>query len=167
VLLAYTTPDFLSSRWTGQEVGWALGRELVVQPLRVGADPYGFFGSYQAQTVRSDATAYEVAITVSRAITLGILGRQRPGAARMVPRMTEIVVDAFCTSRSIGALMRRFELLQHVPGDAWTDHHIESIKAALSDNVVLRDGVIALDPPRSTREAVTDLLRRRGRSLDS
>src|SRR4029077_10001461 len=41
LLVAYVTEDFKQSEWTDQEVGWALGRELVVIPVRVGAVPYG------------------------------------------------------------------------------------------------------------------------------
>lgn len=47
-LAALITPDFQSSRWTGQEVGWALGRDVPVLAIRLGADPYGFCGKNQA-----------------------------------------------------------------------------------------------------------------------
>lgn len=47
-LAAIITPDFHNSRWTDQEVGWALGRGVLVVPVRLGADPYGFVGSIQA-----------------------------------------------------------------------------------------------------------------------
>ena len=49
ILLAYVTPGFADSDWTDQEVGWALGRDLVVIPVSVeGAVPTGFLGTYQA-----------------------------------------------------------------------------------------------------------------------
>lgn len=47
-LAALVTPDFHASPWTDQEVGWALCRGLIVLPVRLGADPYGFFGKWQA-----------------------------------------------------------------------------------------------------------------------
>jgi len=46
-LAALVTPDFHASRWTDQEVGWAFGRGLLVMPVRLGADPYGFAGEVQ------------------------------------------------------------------------------------------------------------------------
>lgn len=46
-LVALITPDFHPSAWTDQEVGWALGRGLLVVPVRLGANPYGFVGKYQ------------------------------------------------------------------------------------------------------------------------
>ncbi|MGD0461654.1 MAG: toll/interleukin-1 receptor domain-containing protein [Tepidisphaeraceae bacterium] len=46
-LAALLTPDFHSSKWTDQEMGWALGRGVLVVPLRLGVDPYGLVGKIQ------------------------------------------------------------------------------------------------------------------------
>ena len=46
-LSAFITHDFHASAWTDQEVGWAFGRGLLVVPVRLGADPYGFAGKVQ------------------------------------------------------------------------------------------------------------------------
>jgi hypothetical protein len=46
-LVALLTPEFSSSRWTDQEVGWALGRGIYVLPVRRQQDPYGFIGEVQ------------------------------------------------------------------------------------------------------------------------
>jgi len=46
-LLALITPDFHPSLWTDQEIGWAFGRGVLVVPVRLGADPYGFAGKVQ------------------------------------------------------------------------------------------------------------------------
>jgi len=46
-LLALITPDFHASFWTDQEIGWAFGRGVLVVPVRLGADPYGFAGKVQ------------------------------------------------------------------------------------------------------------------------
>lgn len=46
-LLALVTPDFHASLWTDQEVGWAFGRGVLVVPVRLEADPYGFAGKVQ------------------------------------------------------------------------------------------------------------------------
>lgn len=47
-LAALLTPGFESSKWTGQEVGVAIGRGALVIPIRMGLDPYGFVGRFQA-----------------------------------------------------------------------------------------------------------------------
>lgn len=46
-LLALITPDFHASFWTDQEIGWAFGRGVLVVPVRLGIDPYGFAGKVQ------------------------------------------------------------------------------------------------------------------------
>lgn len=46
-LCAIVTPDFIKSRWCDQEVGVAIGRRVLIVPIRKGADPYGLFGKYQ------------------------------------------------------------------------------------------------------------------------
>ncbi len=41
------TPDFHPSNWADQEVGFALGKGVLVVPVRMGCDPYGFIGKVQ------------------------------------------------------------------------------------------------------------------------
>ena len=48
LLVALLTPKFSESNWTDQEIGVAIGREVPVVPIRLGKDPYGFIGKYQA-----------------------------------------------------------------------------------------------------------------------
>lgn len=47
-LAAFLTPDFTDSKWTDQEVGIALGRGMLVIPIGLGIDPYGFMAGKQA-----------------------------------------------------------------------------------------------------------------------
>lgn len=47
-LVALITPEFHESKWTDQEIGWALGRQVPVFMVRCGADPYGFVAKRQA-----------------------------------------------------------------------------------------------------------------------
>ncbi|MCI0641329.1 MAG: toll/interleukin-1 receptor domain-containing protein, partial [Gemmataceae bacterium] len=46
-LAALITPEFHASKWTDQEMGWALGRGVLVLPLRLGVEPYGLVGKIQ------------------------------------------------------------------------------------------------------------------------
>lgn len=48
VLIAWLSPNFSNSSWTDQEIGVAVGRGVLVIPIRLGCDPYGFIGKYQA-----------------------------------------------------------------------------------------------------------------------
>ena len=47
-LVALLTERFSESCWTDQEIGIAYGRGVPVVPVRLGTDPYGFIGKYQA-----------------------------------------------------------------------------------------------------------------------
>ena len=47
-LVALMTENFSNSYWTDQEIGVAIGREVPVIPIRLGTDPYGFIGKFQA-----------------------------------------------------------------------------------------------------------------------
>lgn len=47
-LVAFLHPGFHESNWTDQEVGFVLARGVPVVPVRLGNDPYGFIGRYQA-----------------------------------------------------------------------------------------------------------------------
>ena len=47
-LLALLTPGFSGSLWCNQEVGWALGQQSLSISVRLGEDPRGFVGRFQA-----------------------------------------------------------------------------------------------------------------------
>ncbi len=50
--VAILMDGFKESNWCDQEVGAALGRNVLIIPLRRGLDPYGFLGKYQGlQTI--------------------------------------------------------------------------------------------------------------------
>jgi len=46
-LCAILMPGFKESNWTDQEVGVAIGRDVLIIPIRKELDPYGFIGKYQ------------------------------------------------------------------------------------------------------------------------
>ncbi len=46
-LCAVLMPGFKESNWTDQEIGVAIGRNILIIPIRKDLDPYGFIGKYQ------------------------------------------------------------------------------------------------------------------------
>lgn len=68
-LAAILTPTFHESPWTDQEIGWALGRNLLVISVGVGVKPYGFFGENQG-IIGSGKTAEVIAAEIVRALLL-------------------------------------------------------------------------------------------------
>ena len=49
-MLALLHPDFHSSKWTDQEIGYGMGRQLLIVAVHLGTTPYGFIGKFQAIT---------------------------------------------------------------------------------------------------------------------
>lgn len=47
-MVVFLAEGFIASKWTDQEVGWALGRGVLVIPVKVDINPYGFMGKLQA-----------------------------------------------------------------------------------------------------------------------
>lgn len=66
-LVALITPGFHDSQWTDQEIGWALGRGLLVLPVRLGMDPRGFAGKYQGVSGTLDNVS-ELANSIVKAL---------------------------------------------------------------------------------------------------
>ena len=60
VLVALMTTGFHDSNWTDQEVGFALGRGVPVIAVKLGLDPYGFIGKFQALSCNWDAVPLEL-----------------------------------------------------------------------------------------------------------
>lgn len=66
-LCAILTPDFNKSNWCDQEVGYAMGRNVICIPIDKGQLPYGMFGKIQA--IKSEGkNAQQIAESVFNAI---------------------------------------------------------------------------------------------------
>jgi hypothetical protein len=64
-LIAVHTLGFSASIWTQQEIGYALGRGVMVISFKMGEDPTGFIGKHQALP-RRNRTAEEIAEEIDR-----------------------------------------------------------------------------------------------------
>ncbi len=60
-LVALMTEKFHDSEWTDQEIGFAFGRSVPIISIRLGKDPYGFIGKFQALPCAWDTAALEIA----------------------------------------------------------------------------------------------------------
>ena len=89
-LAALITPEFHASPWTDQEIGWAFGRGVLVLPVRLGKDPYGFVGKYQGVA----GTLDQPKILAQGIVNALIANSQTHG------EMRRAVVKAFSASRS-------------------------------------------------------------------
>lgn len=59
--VALLTDGFHDSLWTDQEVGFAFGRGVPILSLKLGKDPYGFIGKFQALSCTWQSAAPEIA----------------------------------------------------------------------------------------------------------
>lgn len=123
-LLALLTDDFHGSKWTDQEIGWALGRGLRVLSVNVGALPYGFLGKFQAfgpGKIGADTKMEAIAELV-----LDTLVRDYPS------RVSRSMALALGTARSFkeaSALLKRLRVAPHADAEM-----IQGVEAAFREN---------------------------------
>lgn len=83
-LCAILMPGFKESNWTDQEVGVAIGRGVLVIPIRKKLDPYGFIGKFQGfQTNNKNVT--EVAEGIFK-----ILSNNEKTKAKLISKLTDL-----------------------------------------------------------------------------
>ena len=135
-LAAYLTDDFPRSDWTDQEVGAAVVRDLLVLPLRVDINPYGFAGRIQAMPAKG--------------VDPHLLAGRIADTLRVHPNtkaaMAEAVINRFVHSDSFDDARDNFARLRQVPADAWTQELANSVRQALVDNGQLEDARVGDQP---------------------
>jgi hypothetical protein len=102
-LVALLRDGFRQSSWTDQEIGYAMGRGILVIPVRLGLDPYGFVGRFQALT-GGDRTPEQLAATI-----FDILRKHK----KTNRRMAEALVANFERSNSFAEAKYNAALLNH------------------------------------------------------
>jgi hypothetical protein len=121
-LVALITSDFHASVWADQEVGWAFGRGLLVVPVRLGTDPYGFAGKVQGITgnlVRPAGLATSIVDAL-------LANPQTHG------EMRRALVAAFTGSTSFAMSLA---LRQHVVNtEDFTEEEKDALRRACTDN---------------------------------
>jgi TIR domain len=116
---ALMTEDFHDSVWTDQEVGFALARGVPVIAVRLGRDPYGFLGKFQA--LRTDWKG------AAEGIVKLLMKHER-----MFSAYVQALRD--CTGWDDGNMLARA-----LPGiESATDQQIDELVAAANDNAEVR-----------------------------
>jgi TIR domain-containing protein len=136
-LSAYLTDDFHASDWTDQEVGAAVERGLLVFPLRVDVNPYGFIARYQAMDARAGKDPH-------------VLAREIAEVLRADPRtrsaMAEVAVDRFVHSYSYASARMNFEHLQGIAPDLWTPEMADAVQRAVGSNDQISQAHVGYEP---------------------
>lgn len=132
-LAAIITSEFRNSLWTDQEVGWALGRGILVVPVRLDADPHGLAGRFQA--VKGSLEQPEaLAEAVVRAL---LTNRQTHG------EMRRALIDTFAKASSCNMAKVLSRLLVSITDI--TDEERDVLWRACSDNAQVVDAVGVVD----------------------
>lgn len=120
-LAALLTPKFHESNWTDQEIGWALGRDVLVLPVRLGIDPYGFGGKYQGISGNLDNH-----VSLAMAIVQILASKPKTKSA-----MRRGLITAFCDS---GSYNMAIELWGHLKDLEFTSEEKAILLKAHEEN---------------------------------
>ncbi len=125
-MAAILTTGFHDSQWTDQEVGYALARKVVIVPVRIDVNPYGFMGRHQAMRGRFDQP-----VVVARGI-----GKVLASQPETKARALEAYVRALETASSWDAAKALSYLLIETTG--YSDAQVGRIRSAVSGNDEVR-----------------------------
>ena len=118
-------PGFKESNWCDQEIGVAVGRDVLIIPVRRGLDPYGFIGKYQGiQSVNKNIGE------VAKAI-FGVLIKSPKTRGKIIGSLSNTVSQ----STNVEDATEKVLLLQSIndlPNDV-----LENMKASITENNVL------------------------------
>jgi hypothetical protein len=131
--VAILTPDFNFSKWTDQEVGIAVARDVLMIPIDRGVVPYGFLAKYQGLPSKG-LVAREVATEVFRTICAN---------PRSKGRIVESLTRTISTGSDETELLFRIERLNAIEGVGVEDW--ERIRENLAGNPLLRTSQLLLE----------------------
>lgn len=124
--VAIITSDFNSSKWTDQEVGIAVARNVLLIPINKGQNPYGFISKYQALPSKG-LTVRGVAAEVFRTISAN-------------PRTRGKMIDSLVRTISAGSesteVLFRIERLNSIEGVGIEDW--ERVRENVAGNAAIR-----------------------------
>jgi len=124
-LAAILVPGFHENNWTDHEVGVAVGRDVLVIPIRRGIDPYGFIGKYQGLQAK-DRTVSQVASAIFEIVLSNPKTRTK---------MLDCMVSQFLVSGTLDDAKHWLELL----GKAGNlpERHGEKLRESFSSNDII------------------------------
>ena len=133
-MLALLHPGFHESKWTDQEIGYAMGRQVLIVAARFGTDPYGFIGRFQGMNGNGKSAS-----TVAREL-FDILRKHAMTRARIA----EAVAALFCQSNSFANTRSNMKLLESV--SYWDRTLSDRVRAASESNLQIWDAVWQWNP---------------------
>lgn len=132
-LAAILMPGFQESKWCDQEIGVAIGREVLVIPIRKGLDPYGFIGKYQGIQAQGK-TIGEVAESIFLTLVK---------SPKTKNKILIALVGALSNSTTVEEAIEKvsiFKSLDSIPSEI-----LENLKQQVLDNTLLTDSKEFID----------------------
>ena len=126
-VLALLHPGFHCSKWTDHEIGYGMGRNILIVPVQIGTDPYGLFGKFQAiqgHNMSTTTLAHEV---------FDVLNRNEETKRTLA----DSVLYAFGSANSYELARQRMSLLEEL--EYWDDHLTKTARSYLKSNDQIRD----------------------------
>jgi hypothetical protein len=131
-MAALMTEDFAASAYCDQEVGFALSRDLLIIPIRQGADPHGFISRFQALPGDSSHLA---AHKLAEGIFEVLATSEKTG-----PKLAPAIAQRYAEAHSYDDARANLGRLKEIPKDYWTPEMIELVERAGRENSQLRHG---------------------------
>ena len=129
-MAALITPDFKSSEYCDQELGFAMARDLLIITIRQGADPHGFLSNRQG--IAGD-TSPEGGMILADTIYDTLMEKRQTES-----RMSEVLVYRYVNSSSPEEAERNFLPLLGIRRKHWNQEMLGAIRAAVQKNPHLR-----------------------------
>jgi len=129
-LCALITPDYNTSKWCDQEIGYALGRAVPVVLINCGTDPYGLMGKHQALRGRLSAPD-ELAARI-----FDVLAKQEQLNASLTEGLVDALVNAPSYANAKSTTKRLASLEKNLSKD-----QIGRMLIAARDNSQVREAI--------------------------
>jgi uncharacterized glyoxalase superfamily protein PhnB len=131
-MLAMLTADFIESKFCDQEVGYAMGRGLLVIALMRGATPYGFVSKWQGMP--GDDRGEGAATRLGTRIYETLVEHDKSKA-----KMAAATVNRYVNSTSFENAKGNTRRLLRIPKELWTDAMVEEVEKAGTENTQLAE----------------------------
>ena len=124
-MAALLMPGFKESNWCDKEIGVAVGRGVLIIPVRKGMDPYGFIGKYQGIQA-SNKNVSDVAKEIFETIV---------NSPKTRTKMLRSLSNAISQSTEVGEATEKVILLQSISNIP--QEILENMKMSVSENSIL------------------------------
>jgi hypothetical protein len=114
---ALMTPEFVTSKWCDQEMGFCLARDRLIIPLDLGATPYGFIGRFHALPI-DGRKIRDVALSIFELLVRKPQSRDA---------MAQALVDRWASTTSWDGARENYGFLKTIPEESWTQQLVNEV----------------------------------------